>query len=135
MPKKPKTKICNGKYTKDSLITNSKTTHLHLAACRRYRVAFRKENDWDWCELCGTSNSLRFETHHIIFASEVSGHKELHNFKNLIYVCINCHNKLHKHKKLRNDLVKNRGLNELFNRNLIVYDKRNIREESYQRVS
>jgi hypothetical protein len=25
-------------------------------------------------------------------------HKELHNFRNLIYLCIKCHNNLHKHK-------------------------------------
>jgi hypothetical protein len=35
-------------------------------------------------------------------------------------------NELHKHKILRNELVEKIGLNELFNRNLKVYEKRNI---------
>lgn len=125
----------NGKYTKEYLVENNKITNRHLSACRRYRTAFRKENDYDWCELCGVSNAIRYETHHIIFASEVPNHKELHNFKNLIYVCIGCHNKLHKHKILRNELVEHRGLNTLFNRNLKVYDKRNVGEESNQAIS
>ena len=122
----------NGNYTKESIKKDyaNKTTQKHLGACRKYRIAFRKEHDWDSCELCGTTGAMRYETHHIIFASEVPGHEELHNFRNLIYVCINCHNKLHKNKKLRNELVKNRNLNELFNRNLIVYDKRNVGEKS-----
>lgn len=116
----------NGNYTKDNLTKNKKTTNLHLSACRRYRTFFRKNNDYDYCELCGTSNSLKFETHHIIFASEAPKHKELHNFKNLIYLCINCHNELHKHKILRNKLVEKRQLNDLFGRNLIVYEKKDI---------
>jgi ribosomal protein S14 len=116
----------NGKYTKKYLKENSKTTGEHLSACRRYRTYFRKNNDYDYCERCGTSNSLKFETHHIVYASEAPKHKELHNFKNLIYVCIGCHNELHKHKILRNKLVEERGLNELFNRNLIIYEKKVI---------
>jgi len=116
----------NGLYTKSNLSKNKKTTNLHLSACRRYRTAFKKDNDYDYCEICGTSNSLRFETHHIVFASEAPNHKELHNFKNLIYLCIECHNELHKHKILRNDIVEERGLNDLFDRNLTIYKKKYV---------
>jgi len=116
----------NGKYTKKSLSGNKKNTTEHLNACRRYRTFFRKNNDYDYCELCGTSNSPRFETHHIVYASEAPKHKELHNFKNLIYLCIGCHNKLHSNKILRNDLVKERCLNELFKRNLHIYEKKSV---------
>ena len=116
----------NGFYTNRSKTKMSKTSLIHFNACRRYRTKFLKDNDYGYCELCGISNPIKFETHHIVFASEAPKHKELHNFKNLIYLCINCHNNLHKHKILRNVLVEERGLNELFNRNLIIYEKKNI---------
>ena len=118
----------NSLYTKENLSKNKKTTNIHLSVCRRYRVNFRKNNDYDHCERCGISNSLKFETHHIVFASEAPQHKELHNFKNLIYLCIGCHNELHKHKILRNEIVEERGLSELFGKNLTIYEKKDINQ-------
>ncbi len=67
-----------------------------------------------YCQNCWTSNSLRFEHHHIIYRSEKPKHEELHNIKNIILVCIKCHNYFHKSKWNRNDIVKERNLNELF---------------------
>jgi hypothetical protein len=112
----------NGMYV-DRPAKKDTNTNLHLSACRKYRVNFRKNNDYDFCEYCGTSSSLRFETHHIVYASEAPKHKELHNFKNLIYLCIQCHNNFHSAKYTRNKLVEERGLNELFKRNLILTQK------------
>jgi hypothetical protein len=118
----------NGMYVNSHIGRKSKTAEIHSAECRKFRTKFRKEHDFDFCEHCGTAISPRFETHHIIFASEAYKHKELHNHKNLIYLCIGCHNEFHKHKILRNKLVEERGLNELFGKNLKVYEKRNINQ-------
>ena len=105
----------------------------HANACRRYRTKFRKKHGYDFCEICGTSNSPRFETHHIVFASEAPKHKELHNFQNLIFLCISCHNNLHKSKKLRNPIVKKRNLNNLFGKNLIIYEKNPINKTAFNK--
>lgn len=67
-----------------------------------------------YCEVCGTTNSLKFETHHLIFRSEKPLHKHLHSIENLLYCCIQCHNNFHKIKGVRNNIVKNRKLNLLF---------------------
>jgi len=66
------------------------------------------------CEHCKTSNSLRFETHHIIYRREKPKHENLHKKENLIVLCIQCHNDFHKYKPKRNYLVRERKLNELF---------------------
>ena len=67
-----------------------------------------------YCQNCKTSNSLKFESHHIIFRSEKPGHEHLHSKQNIIHLCIICHNKFHKQKSYRNELVKERKLKELF---------------------
>ena len=112
----------NGFYTGKKKL-NSK----HSNACRKYRVALRKERGYDYCERCGVNQSPRFETHHIIYLSEAPDHPEIDNPKNLIFLCIKCHNELHGKKILRNDIVEKRGLSELFGRNCKVYAK-NISE-------
>lgn len=77
---------------------------------------------YKYCEFCGTSNSLRFERHHIIFRSEKPNHEYLHSKENILITCIGCHNKFHKEKGLRNQLVIERKLNELFGDDIL--DKR-----------
>lgn len=67
-----------------------------------------------YCEHCFTQNSFRFECHHLIFRSEKPKHKELHNKKNLIILCIKCHNLFHKNKWIRFKYIKIRELNKLF---------------------
>ncbi len=100
----------------------SPSTIKHHNACREYRTAFLKENDYLYCEICKRSDSIRYETHHIVYASEAPKHKELHNFKNLIVLCIKCHNDFHgKKREIRKDIVIKRGLEKLFDRNL--YDR------------
>lgn len=95
---------------------------LHFRVCAKYRNDFLEKHGYLFCENCGINGngSAKFETHHIVFASEAPKHKELHNEKNLILVCIKCHNIFHgKKREERKELVKNRGLEELFNKNLI----------------
>lgn len=85
-------------------------------------IRIRKEIDNDqieerwyyYCQHCFTSSSLRWETHHIIYRSEVPKHPELHNKRNLLKCCMSCHNEFHKDKKMRNKYIEERKLNELF---------------------
>jgi len=100
-------------------------TSKHLKACRDYKKKFVDKYWYLYCEKCWINyiDATRMETHHIVYASEAPLNKNLHNEKNLILLCIKCHNELHSHKSLRNGLVKERWLNELFWRNLIIEDK------------
>lgn len=72
-----------------------------------------------YCQDCKTSNSLRFETHHIVYRSEKPLHENLHKKRNLIVLCIRCHNEYHKKKSKRNQLVEDRKLNELFGEDVL----------------
>jgi len=111
----------NGFYTNRSKTKMSETAMKHYNACRKYRTEFLEKNDYYYCEHCKTNHSLRFETHHIVYASEAPKHKELHNFRNMILLCIECHNKFHGNKrKIRKYLVIERDLETLFNRNLTL---------------
>jgi hypothetical protein len=103
----------NGNYSVSS------AGKIHLAECAKYRKKFLEKHNYLFCELCGISNSIRYETHHIVYASEAPRHPQLHNELNMILLCIKCHNYLHKAKKNRNALVIKRGLEKLFNRKLI----------------
>ena len=67
-----------------------------------------------YCQNCNTSNSPRFETHHIIFRSEKPLHEHLHSKSNLIILCIKCHNDFHAHKSKRVSLVEDRNLMDIF---------------------
>ncbi len=94
-------------------------TGVHLRACAKYRKHFRQTHDWMFCELCHANETMtpRFEVHHIYFASLYPRHPELHNFLNLILLCIRCHNDMHSGKKNQHvfeDLEERRGLKELF---------------------
>lgn len=66
-----------------------------------------------FCEVCKCSNG-GLEGHHIIFRSEKPKHKNLHDKVNLIMCCVSCHNKFHRKKGVRNDLVIERGLEVVF---------------------
>lgn len=67
-----------------------------------------------YCENCKTSNSPRFEGHHLIFRSEKPLHQHLHDKENIYILCIGCHNEFHKNKSMRNHLVEDRKLYLLF---------------------
>lgn len=106
----------NGMRSNGKRSYNSK----HLRACAKYKKEFLSKNDYLFCEVCGVNENgtPRFETHHIYFASLYPKHKELHNHKNLILLCIGCHNKFHsadkEYKKKFIQLEKTRGLKKLF---------------------
>lgn len=105
----------NGNSTKEKLKNGQRLyTNGHLRACARYKREFMEKHGYMHCECCGTSNAIRFETHHIVFASEAPKHENLHNSRNMICVCIMCHNNFHAHKAIRGNLIRERKLWELF---------------------
>lgn len=91
---------------------------LHFRACAKYRKDFLSKNDYLFCEVCGVNNNgtMRFEVHHIYYASLYPKHQNLHDFRNLILICIGCHEKFHgsRLKEKFEELEKDRGLKELF---------------------
>lgn len=72
-----------------------------------------------FCQNCNTSNSMAFEGHHIVFRSEKPNHRNLHHKKNILIVCIQCHNDFHKEKGMRNEIVVERGLAKLFGNDVL----------------
>ena len=72
-----------------------------------------------YCQYTGRSDSLKHETHHIIFRSEKPNHPHLHSKMNLIVVGIEAHNEFHKHKWIRNKIVKDRGLDAIFGKDVL----------------
>lgn len=99
---------------------NRKDSGEHLRACSKYKKEFIKKHGKVYCESCKTKNSLKFETHHILSAGRHPKHPELHNPRNLILLCIQCHNDFHssKRKQEYNKLLINRGLDKLFRINI-----------------
>lgn len=96
-------------------------TGIHLRACAKYRKAFYERVDYPYCEVCGVNamGTPKFEVHHIYFASLWPKHPYLHDFRNLIHICIRCHNDFHKMRlqDVFEKLEKERGLKELFSKN------------------
>lgn len=94
-------------------------TSKHLRACSAYKKKYLESHDFLQCEVCGVNQNgtQKFETHHIYFASLWPKHEELHNFKNLILVCIKCHNEFHSgemRSQIFLKLERQRGLKRLF---------------------
>jgi predicted nucleic acid-binding Zn ribbon protein len=87
---------------------------VYLKNVKEKKQALIDNDGFIYCEYCKTNNSLKFEGHHIIYRSEKPLHPHLHDKENIIILCIKCHNEFHKHKVIRNDIVKQRGLNKLF---------------------
>jgi hypothetical protein len=83
-------------------------------ACKEMNEEMILKNWYRFCEYCGINNSLRWEHHHIIFRSEKPRHEFLHDKRNILHVCIKCHNQFHKNKSIRDTLVKERWLDKLF---------------------
>jgi hypothetical protein len=111
----------NPAYRNGTRVKGRSVSWRHLDATRKYGKDFLEKHGYKYCENCGINQSLRFETHHIVFASEMPRHKELHNVKNLILVCIKCHNDFHSGKthEKRIELVKERGLVEIFGKTIL----------------
>ncbi len=65
------------------------------------------------CYKCRTPNPS-FQFHHVVYRSEMPKHENLHHPKNLICVCVKCHNWFHNKKDRRDYIIKRRKLWELF---------------------
>lgn len=109
----------NPAYRNGFAISGKRTyTGIHLRACSKYRRAFMEKHGYAFCEVCGVNSNgtPKFEVHHIYYASLYPKHESLHDFKNLIHICISCHNNFHA-SKLQDkfeELENERGLKELF---------------------
>ena len=66
-----------------------------------------------YCEHCDRSG-LRYEAHHLIFRSEKPNHAHIHSKRNIYLLCKTCHGMFHDKKGLRNNIVVQRNLSELF---------------------
>lgn len=73
------------------------------------------DNVWyNYCMKCNRSDMWILHSHHIVYRSEAPKHANLHNKRNLILVCNQCHNNYHSNKESRTQLVIERKLRELF---------------------
>lgn len=90
-----------------------------------------EEKGYYYCQLSGrTAKKSDLSVHHIVFRSELRGHPQVHNKKNLIIVLDpkgvcdeenNKHRFLHNKKSRRIHLVKERNLEELFGTRISFY--------------
>ena len=88
----------------------------HSQECSKYKQEFIDEHGFLFCESCGKSSALIYSTHHIMPAGRYPKHKELHNKKNKILLCGECHDDftLERRQDEAEALKKERGLYELF---------------------
>jgi len=108
----------NGMYTRQSKISK-KGDAIFKRNGKSIRQSLISEFGFIKCQHCDTSTSLRWEIHHIVYRSEKPNHEYLHDTRNLINLCIQCHNNFHKNKGMRNDLVLNRDLHLLFGNDIL----------------
>lgn len=94
----------------------SKTAGKHLRACSKYKKKFIERNGYACCEVCRTSGAYRYSTHHLYYASRFPKHPNLHDDRNLILLCEECHRRFHASEMMDHleRLEKERGLKELF---------------------
>lgn len=85
-----------------------------LKACKELKEEMDRDFGYDICMICGTTRSMKWENHHIIYRSEAPFHENLHNKRNLIRICCDCHYNIHRSKENRTKLVNERKLWELF---------------------
>ena len=86
---------------------------------RELRDKKLKYHGYRFCDECKMSNHSRYEFHHIIYRSEKPNHPRLHDKINLIDCCDECHDKFHQIKASRNNLVLERGLNDVFGQDVL----------------
>jgi hypothetical protein len=105
----------DGKASWDKYGKRSAYTVKHFKACKKYRAWFVDKNDYPQCEVCRRTDK-KTHVHHIYYASRYPRHEQLHNFKNLIMVCVQCHNDFHAGKlpHIFAKIEEERGLKELF---------------------
>jgi hypothetical protein len=103
-------KECKNAFDAD---TRNRNTD-YLKGLRKIKGQMIESKGFIYCQNCHTSNSLKWEYHHIVYRSEKPKHKHLHNEANIILCCIKCHNWFHKKKSNRNELIKERSLELIF---------------------
>jgi 5-methylcytosine-specific restriction endonuclease McrA len=77
------------------------------------------EHGYTFCQHCNSSDAFKFHVHHIVFRSEKPNHTHINYPLNLIIVCDSCHNDFHANKGLRNKLVRDRELYEVFGTDIL----------------
>jgi len=88
---------------------------------RAVRVDMIEEHGYLFCQHCGRSDR-GLDTHHLIFRSEKPGHEYLHDKRNLSLLCMDgCHPLFHEEKSIRQEMVIDRGLVELFGEDILRY--------------
>lgn len=103
---------CQGKK-QDSTGNREYLRNRHIWLSKKY-----EEKGYLNCEECGVTNTI-LECHHLIYRSEKPNHKHLHDERNFLLLCVPCHNKYHIQKSIRNNIVKERRLNELFGEDVL----------------
>lgn len=77
-----------------------------------------EEKGYVYCEHCQKTNSP-LEGHHLIYRSEKPFHEHLHDEANILILCKKCHPMFHDNKSIRNDIVEQRKLHELFGEDIL----------------
>lgn len=100
---------------------NAKFSRQFQKNCKILDEKLIEEKWYRYCEHCWVNQSLRWEHHHIIYRSEKPKHEYLHDIRNILHLCIKCHNEFHKHKPMRESYVRERKLQDLFWNDVLLY--------------
>ena len=103
----------SGMYARDTKRSDNGQKE-YLRVRNEMRANMILQHGYLFCEHCKTNQTYQWEMHHIVFRSEKPHHEHLHNSKNLINLCMKCHNWFHQSKANRNKIVEDRKLYELF---------------------
>lgn len=81
---------------------------------KEFRAEYVEKHGSLFCEVCGIKNAHKYDVHHVVFRSQLRGHPDMHNYRNLMLLCSECHRKVHRDRKLRLELVQRRKLWEIY---------------------
>lgn len=113
----------NPAYRNGDFIRAKKKTSIGEKEFLRIRNEIRQKKiekyGYLFCDKCNINNTYQWEMHHLIYRSEKTKHEHLHNERNLIDLCMKCHNWFHKKKNRRNYLIEERNLTELFSNDIL----------------
>jgi len=99
--------------------SNSIGKRPYIRIRNKIRAEKIEEYGYLFCDKCGTNKTYQWETHHLIYRSEKPNHEHIHHERNLIDLCIKCHNWFHEKKARRNPYVEERNLVELFGNDIL----------------
>lgn len=108
----------NGYYSRGK-VKSQKGHKFYMRVRDKMRADMVSEYGHLFCERCGINHTYQWEMHHLIYRSEKPKHRHLHDEKNLINLCMKCHNWFHAKKSRRNELIEKRNLVELFGTNIL----------------